>query len=106
MGVGELRIFQTQHHTEQVLCKQLPLRSKQAMNNGMDTVWADYLGIRLQLAFSYYTLLDDDDLSSPKLLSLWAEPFAGKTGSGIAPGDDKFDFMRKRHGCRATAGPD
>lgn len=105
LGVGELRILKTHRQVEQVLGKQLPVRSKQAADNGMDTVWADYQGLRLRLVFSYYTLMDDD-LPSPKLYSLYTEASGAKTRSGIAPGDDKFDIIRKLDGRRLTVGPD
>lgn len=105
MGVGELRILQTQQQVEKLLGKKLSIRSKQANERGIDTVWTEYLGMRLQLVFSYYTMMDDD-LPSPKLYSIYTDAAGAKTRSGIAPGDDKFDIIKKLDGRRLTIGPD
>ena len=69
-----------------------------------DTIWANYKTDSIQLVFSRY--LNSKGQIETNLVSMFCKSKNLKTRSGIKPGDNKFDLIKKLDGSTLRIAPD
>lgn len=69
-----------------------------------DTVWVNYKTDSVQLVFSRY--LNSKNQVETNLVSMFCRSSTLKTRSGIKPGDNKFDLVKKLDGSTLRIAPD
>jgi len=69
-----------------------------------DTIWANYKGDSVRLVFARY--IDEKKVVQTSLQSIYSTAQNLKTKSGIRPGDNKFDIIKKLDGSTMRLAPD
>lgn len=104
-GIGEIKLNMTLAQVEKVIGQSIVLKPNSGEDYAMDTAIVTFKGVELFIQFINEGG-DDNNKPQKKVYGIGANHASLQTRSGISPGHDKFDVVKKLDGMYLTLQPD